>query len=368
MKILWFAWKDLKHPLAGGAELVGSEIAKRLVENGHEVVFVVGGFEGATSEEVCEGYKIIRLGNRYTVYWKAYRYYKTHLQGWADLVIDEVNTVPFFCKWYAKEPNILLVHQLCREIWFYEMLFPISLIGYLLEPIYLWLLRDRTVITVSQSTQSDLERFGFAKHAIHIISEGIQLDPIDNLSSQQKFPTPTILAFGSIRSMKRTLHAVNAFELVKKTIPSAELIVAGSSQSKYAKRVRDAIERSAHSASIHMLGSVSKQEKIDLMKQAHVLCVTSVKEGWCLVVTEANSQGTPAVVYPVDELRDSVKDKQTGLVSKEQTSQALAKELIYLFEHQADYALYRSAAHAWSKTMTFDVCFQDFLKIIKEYV
>ena len=74
MNILWFTWKDLSHPFAGGAERVNEELAKRLAKDGHRVVLVVGGFEGGEEKETRDGYEIIRLGNRYTVYWHAYRY------------------------------------------------------------------------------------------------------------------------------------------------------------------------------------------------------------------------------------------------------------------------------------------------------
>src|SRR3990172_9551868 len=102
MKILWFNWKDRKNPLAGGAELINEEIAKRLVRDGNEVILLVAGFSGAKTEEIIDGYKVVRLGNRWTVYWQAYRYYKKYLMGWADLVIDEMNTIPFFAKFYVK--------------------------------------------------------------------------------------------------------------------------------------------------------------------------------------------------------------------------------------------------------------------------
>ena len=41
MKILWFTWKDMKNPYAGGAEVVNEQLAKRLVADGHEVTFLV---------------------------------------------------------------------------------------------------------------------------------------------------------------------------------------------------------------------------------------------------------------------------------------------------------------------------------------
>ena len=39
MRILWLTWKDKKNPLAGGAEVVNEELAKRLADDGHEVFF-----------------------------------------------------------------------------------------------------------------------------------------------------------------------------------------------------------------------------------------------------------------------------------------------------------------------------------------
>ena len=136
MNILWFTWKDLKHPLAGGAERVNQEIAKRCVMNGHHVIFVTGGFSGAVQEEILDGCCVIRLGTMWSVHWRAREYYKNNLRGWADVVIEEINTLPFLTRWYAndvkdhKRPLILLFfHQLNREVWFHQMRFPLGVMG-----------------------------------------------------------------------------------------------------------------------------------------------------------------------------------------------------------------------------------------------
>ena len=100
-------------------------------------------------------------------------------------MIDEINTIPFFAKFYAVQKNILFVHQLAREVWWYEMFFPLNLIGYLLEPLYVRLLSDRTVITVSDSTKADLMRHGFNPDKIHIVSEGIEIEPLIRSCKQQ---------------------------------------------------------------------------------------------------------------------------------------------------------------------------------------
>lgn len=367
MKLLWFSWKDLSHPHAGGAERVNEEIAKRLARDGHEVIMLVAGFPGTIKEEIRDGYKIVRLGNRYTVYWHAYRYYKNYLQGWADLVIDEMNTVPFFCKYYVREQNILLSYQLCREVWFYQMFFPLSLIGFVLEPFYLWLLRDRRVITESESTRQDMLRFGFDKKCISIISIGILTSPVKSLDDLEKFQQPTLLSLGAIRAMKRTLDQIKAFELAKKQIPTLQLKIAGSADSRYGKKVLRRIAVSEYMQDIEYLGCVDETKKIELMQKSHLILVTSVKEGWGLIVTEANSQGTPAAVYNVDGLRDSVLNGKTGVLTKENNPTSLAKEVVALLQNGVRYAELRNIA--WKSSGQFDNenSYSDFMRAI-DYV
>ena len=364
MKILWLTWKDMSHPAAGGAEVVNEELAKRLAADGHEVRFVVGGYEGCAPTEERDGFSIIRVGGRFSVYWRTHRYYKKHLSTWPDLVIDEVNTMPFFAKFYVRERNLLFVHQLCREIWFYQMPFPLSIVGYLLEPLYLWLLRDREVVTVSESTKRDLMRFGFKEERIHIISEGIELAPVADLDAVQKFEKPTMLALGAIRPMKRTDHIVRAFELAKERIPDLELVVAGKADGAYGKRVLEQIARSPYRTSIRYAGAVSKEEKVALLQRSHVLTVASVKEGWGLVVTEANSQGTPAVVYDVDGLRDSVRDGETGLVAKENTPEGLAAAVGELLADSVRYGEFQKRGWEWSGRVTFERGYQELKDVI----
>jgi len=380
MKILWLTWKDRSNPLAGGAEVVNEELAKRLAVDGHEVIFLVGGFKGGVAEEDKDGYRIIRLGNRVSVYWRAYKYYKNNLRGWADLVIDEVNTIPFFAKFYVhpvkstaggakqfnrvKEKNILFVHQLCRQIWFYEIFFPLNFIGYILEPVYLWLLSDRKVITVSESTRKDLIKYGFKKENIHIISEGIEIQPAADLEAIKKYDRPTILTLGNIKAMKRTDHIVKAFELAREKIDNLQLVVAGKPEGKFGQRFLEMLENSKYKNDIEYLGPVTREKKIELMQKAHLLSVTSVKEGWGLVVTEANCQGTPAVVYDIDGLRDSVKHNETGIICQKNTPETMAKNIVELLHDQEKYQGLRIKGWESSREINFEKSYADFLKCI----
>lgn len=365
MKVLWLTWKDKKNPRAGGAEFINESIAQRLVQDGHEVIFLVSGFKGGQPREVVDGYQVVRLGNRWFVYYLAYRYYQKNLKGWADLVIDEVNTIPFLAKLYVRERNILFVHQLCREIWFYEMAFPFNLLGYLLEPLYLRLLSDRQVITVSESSKRDLMRYGFREDRIAIIPEAIDLEPLEDLHQVHKYEHPTLLSLGTIRPMKRTHHIIRAFELAKQDIPELRLIVAGRAEGRYGKKVVNMIQRSRYASDIQYLGEVDRQTKTEILQSSHLLCVTSVKEGWGLIVTEAASQGTPAVVYDVDGLRDSVREGQAGWICKKNNPCVLASDLMQIIRDQQGYRRIQIKAFRYHKSYIDNNVYRSFIDSIK---
>ena len=357
------SWKDRANPAAGGAELLSDAIMERLARAGHTVTLLTSNFPGGAREEVVRGYNVRRMGSRYTVYSAVYQYYRTHLRNSADLIIDEMNTVPFFASFYARKPVYLFVHQLAREIWFYEMPFPLSLAGYLAEPAYLWALRKTPAITVSSSSARDLARYGFRE--LSLVSEGIELAPVRSLAEIKKAPQPTLLSLGSLRPMKRALDIVHAFELAKRELPALTLVVAGDGEGSYAARVKRAMRDSPHADAIRYEGRVSAERKRALMREAHAIAVASVKEGWCMAVTEAASQGTPAAVYDVDGLRDSVKDGVTGILAKENSPQGLARAIVELFRRSA-YAELQERAWEWSRSITFDRSYHDFMSVVQK--
>ena len=202
-RILWLTWKDIEHPEAGGAELISSELGKHLASDGHEVVFVTGGYKGAAPEATIDGYKVIRVGHsKFDVYWQAYRYVKRKLADWPEVVVEEINTMPFFSRFYLKQKRrVLFFHMLCRQIWFYQLPLPAGLVGYTLEPLYLRLLNSDPAIAMSGSTKQDLLSHGYQPGQVSIISEGIHLQPVASLEAIDKYVQPTIVSLGSIRPM-----------------------------------------------------------------------------------------------------------------------------------------------------------------------
>lgn len=366
MRILWLSWKDTQHPQAGGAEVVTSELCKRLVKAGHEVTLVTALYPGAAHKDVIDGYDVVRVGGRFSVYFRAYQYIKQHLSDWPDFVVEEINTIPFCSKLYLPhKQRLLFFHMLCREIWFYQLPLPASLVGYILEPLYLRFLSSERAIAMSESTKRDLMRNGFKAENISLISEGIQLEPIGELDSTTKYNQPTIVSLGSIRPMKRTLDQVRAFEIAKRSMPALQMKIAGDASGAYGKKVLAAIADSPYKKDIEYLGRISSDEKSELLQKAHLITVTSIKEGWGLIVTEAASQGTPAAVYNVDGLRDSVQHDRTGAVCVRNTPAHLAVNIVTLLSDQPHYQVLQKNAWEWSKQINFETSHQQFSKEVR---
>jgi glycosyltransferase involved in cell wall biosynthesis len=224
MKILVFNWRDIKNPAAGGAEVFTHEVTKRLVAQGHAVTLFVAKFPGCRNTEVIDGVQIIRDGGRYTVYLKAWNRYQREFKGKYDIVVDEINTVPFFTPRFVKGPERLfaVLHQFAKGYWKYETRFPLTIVGPFLES--LWLKNYKHVpLLVDESISEELRTMGFTKVFVH--EEGTGIEPLDTIPPKEA--VPTVLYLGRLTRAKRVDHLLRAFRLVKARIPEAKLWIAG---------------------------------------------------------------------------------------------------------------------------------------------
>ena len=360
LRILILNWRCPRNPRAGGAESLTYEIARRLVDKGHEVEWFSASFQGAAATENMGGIRIVRAGRQWSVHWQAFRHYRKSLRGHFDAVIDEVNTMPFFTPFWAGIPTFMLMFQLAREVWWYESPFPISAIGYAIEPIYLMGYRHEPVLTISRSTEQDLRRLGF-NGAITVIPIGIEKVAS---TPQSKAETPTFLYVGRLAPSKRIEHLIEALAQFRNVTGAGTLLLVGIGSERYRRSLTKLAERLQVHDRVVFLGRVPAEEKHRLMAEAHALLMASVREGWGLVVTEANACGTPAIVYDVPGLRDSVRDELTGLVVPPEPSR-LADAMIRLTSDPMLYARLAAESQRWSGTFSFDEAARQFETALK---
>ena len=185
MKILWFNWRDIKNPEAGGAEVLTHELAKRLIKRGHSITLLTAKFDKCSRFENLDGVSIIREGGKYTVYSKARKYYESNQDSY-DVVIDEINVRPFLTPKYVKgKPIIVIIHQVSPEQFLLELPFPISYLGYYyLEKKWLSNYKETLTVTISNSTKEDIQKLGFTRVAVMPV--GISVIPLTEVPKKSR--------------------------------------------------------------------------------------------------------------------------------------------------------------------------------------
>ena len=373
LRIAWLNWRCISHPLAGGAEVYTHEIAKRLAKRGHEVVLITSRPRGLPKEEVIEGYKVIRSGSKYTVYLQARKTYKELKEkGWRpDVVIDEVNTIPFLTPKYVSEPIIMLIHQLCRECWAYA-------INPLIQPLGWWLERRlhktyiesakngklKAVITVSPSTKQDLIELGYPEELIHIVYNGLDWNLYKDCTELCKDKDDLVAYVGRITPYKRLEDLVKAWRAVEQENRDAELVIAGRAEPKYLKKLTH-LAKELSIKKIEFRTNIPQQEKKALFAKAKILVYTSTREGWGQTILEVAACRTPAVAYNVPGLRDAVKHMETGLLVNPGDIEQLAKTLTQLLADDKLRNRLAENAYRYAQRFDWDNTAETFLKTVE---
>jgi glycosyltransferase involved in cell wall biosynthesis len=329
MKILAFNWQDIKHPLGGGAEVHFHEIFSRLARQGHEVTLFCSSFRGAKKREVIDGIEIIRKGGRNTFnFWVPWAYWRTFRKRGYDVVIDDVNKIPFFTPLYVKEPLVAIFHHFFGKTIFLETHFLAALYVYLSEKLVRFVYpRTPAIVGSSKSTLQELVALGFREEDI-VMAPGCVDHALYRPTGILKSQTPLVGSLGRIKKYKSIDHLLRAFALVRKEFPSARLMIVGDGD--YRPALEQLARRLNLAEAVIFTGYVSEEEKVQRLQEMHIVVNTSSKEGWGLTVIEANACGTCVIASDVPGLRDSVVDGETGLLYQYGNIDELAEKILLL--------------------------------------
>lgn len=369
MRILILNWRDIKNPLSGGAEILTHEITKRLVKWGDTVVQFSSIFPNSKLEEKIDGVTIIRQGSPdarkllNSVHYKAYRYYCQNKNQF-DVVIDEIHGLPFFTPWYVKGKKIAFICEVAESIW-YKIFGPLfGLVGYVVERFYLrFVYKIIPFVTISVSTKIDLENYGIPSSHINLLPMGISRLP--KRIKYKKEKQLTIIFVGRLTIAKGIEDALRAFIIISKKYPKANFWIVGRGNEVYEKLLRLYVEKNKLVGCIIFFSFVSEKKKIELMEKAHILIHPSMKEGFGLTIPEAGSVGTPAVAYNVKGLQDIIRHDVSGILTKNNSPEALAEEIIHLYSNEAIYNKMCFQAERESRKYDWDQTARVFCNVLK---
>lgn len=364
LKILVMNWRDITHPQTGGAEVHISEVSKRWVKSGHEVTLLCGKYQDCKEDDMIDGIEIIRKGGPYTVYIHAMKEYFWDLRKRNyDIIIDDINGVPFFTPIYIRRPKIAIMHHLVKEIFFKELVWSKAILGYTAEKMIRQIYREIPFVAVSENTKEDLIKFGIPKENVSVVYSGVDHD-VYKPYFYPKSPYPLVVHIGRVKRYKNLDHLLKAVKIIidLKKIKKFKLIIAGRGDFDELKRE---VAELGISKYVTILGEVSDTEKIELLNRAWIYVTTSSREGWGLTVIEANACATPAIAYEVPGLRDSIIPGKTGLLVPYGDVKALSSEILrVLIDEGLREKLFRGAVD-WASRFNWAQTASETLKVMK---
>ena len=351
-RILIINWRDIKNPEAGGAEVHLHEISKRFAARGHEVTLLASAFEASAPEENLDGVRVVRRGGKFTFNYHVPLAARQLLADQPyDIVIDDINKIPFYTPLYIRKPILALAHHLFAGTIFMETVLPLALYVYLSETLIPAIYRRTPFVVVSQSTKADLVGRGIPEKNIEVVYNAV--DHTAYRPSEAPKPEEPLIGYvGRIKRYKRIDHLLHALRLVVERVPEARLIVAGTGDNLSA--LMELAERLGIAQRVEFLGHVSEEDKIRMLQRVQVVVNPSSKEGWGVTVIESNACGTPVIASDVPGLRDAVVDGKTGFLVTYGDVEAFAERMVEVIKNEPLRRKLSREAVGWAKRFNWD--------------
>jgi len=367
MKILLLNWQCIKNPKGGGAEVHMHEIFKRIVAMGHEVTLFCSMFDGASKEETIDGIKVIRQGSRSLFnFYVPLRYRKQFKHEGFDLVIDDINKIPFYTPLFIRDKPLLAIsHHFFGKSIFREAGIVSGSYVYLAEKLVDYIYTKTPFVVVSQSTLDEFRARGFMPDNFKIVQNAITQRDYP-MKVGQKDDSPSIAYFGRMKKYKCVDHLLQAFQLVKQKSPDAKLLMLGTGD--FLPYLNDLAKDLRIENNTTFFGFVTDEQKIELLSKSWAAINTSQKEGWGITNIEANACGTPVISADVPGLRDSVSTGQSGLLYEHGNIKELAEILIDIISDNEKRNMLSEGAVTWAKTFSWDNSAKEMLNVCEEVV
>ncbi|NOY87834.1 MAG: glycosyltransferase family 4 protein, partial [FCB group bacterium] len=283
-----------------------------------------------------------------------------------DLLIEDINKIPFYTPLYLNIKKLVVVPHLFATTVFYEINFILGAYIYLAERPLVSVYKGLPFNVISESTAEDIAQRGIPKKDISVIHCGINRQLYVYDPKIKKYETPTVLYIGRLKKYKSIQHLIKAFKIVKEKLPKARLMIVGSGD--YLENLQTLAKSLDLQSSVEFPGYVSTEEKVHRMQRSHVAVLPSLKEGWGLTNIEANSTGTTVVAANSPGLRDSVVDGKTGFLYEYGHIEQLAEKLLAILTDDGLRQNLEKGAREWAEKFDWDTAAKKFESLLLKIV
>jgi glycosyltransferase involved in cell wall biosynthesis len=320
-------FRDPAHPEAGGAELHLEEILLEAVRTGWRVTWLASGFRGAPDEGTHRGMRVVRRGDWWNFNLVVPMVLRQEFSGAnaPDLVVEDINKVPCFTSLFTRAPVAVIVPHLFGTTAFQEADPVVASYVVMLEKLIPAAYARSRFLVISDSTREDLVQRGIPAERVAVVHCGLDQERYVLDPHVIKTEFPSLVFVGRLRRYKGLDWVIRTLKRVRAFVPGVKLWVIGDGPWQAALQAQ-AREHGVADV-VEFCGFLPGAEKVKRMQSAWALVQPSAKEGWGLTVIEAGACGNAVVAANSPGLRDSVRDRQTGLLVPFGDDAALAEAL-----------------------------------------
>jgi len=146
------------------------------------------------------------------------------------------------------------------------------------------------------------------------------------------FNDPCLLCLGRISREKGFDLVVDAFGLIVKAFPNAQLVIAGDGLNR--EVFEKYVGRLSFKEKVKFTGWVDPQKVLDLINSSTIVLTPSRWfEPFCLVALQASYMARPVVATRMGGLPEVIIDQETGVLVDNEDRRAIAQAVISLLEH-----------------------------------
>lgn len=318
----------------GGAEQIIWRTAKRLAEEGHEIVFYSPTGSMDRDPPDISGIKFHWLSTSNTETRSQYEFFikgaSDYLSAFQsinpDLVYDNICPFPFHVAHFYGEVDVISkVHAIyrldaitCKHHW------PVKIGTILGEETYR-LFSDELFVTNSKSTQERLSNIVDTDDN-QIISNPIGIEP-DDFNFCPDMGSDIVLSLSKLSPRKDIGTLLKAWKQVENEHSSAQLIIAGSGP------LESELKSLAHELNLRRVnfeGFVSESRKHELLEKALIYTLPTLYEGFGISNLEAMASGCAVVSTNTWGVKDYLADGCNGIVIDKKSPNKLAKGILRL--------------------------------------
>jgi len=353
---------DAAYPwITGGAEMRVYELAKRLSTHGHDVHWYTMGWwwddqnkgdiiqEGIKYHGVCEPLPIYSKNRRSikeAIYFSL-KLLKPLMREHYDVV--DCQGFPFFSSFIAwfhslsgRSNLVITVLEVWGNYW-YEYLGVVGFFGRVIE--FLTLHLTNNLISISPKTKRDLQKVRKVNN-IQIIPPGINRPEI--IATPAASPIYNTIFAGRLIKEKRVDLLLAALEQIEDYEINCLIVGEGPEKESLEKFV---IEHDLEKKVTFHKFMTHQESLISSMKGAKVLVLPSKREGFGMVVVEANACGIPVVITKgrMNAACDLIENGVNGFIA-EPHSADMAKKIILALRNgdsMKDQCLKKSEEYDW---------------------